>query len=167
MNEQRLFDQASRLTHELIRKAENHFEIAIPLEEIRYDLKGKAAGMAIFPRRGRPYIRYNPHMLSNQTEAFLSQTLPHEVSHLVARSLYGPRIRPHGAEWKAIMAFYGAQAERCHNYRLSNGQIRQLRRFSYACKCRQHELTSIRHNRVLKGTRYLCRSCGEPLRQLT
>jgi SprT protein len=167
MSEQLLFDQASRLTRDLIRKAEDHFEIAIPLQEIRYDLKGKAAGMAIFPRKGRPYIRYNPLMLSNHPEAFLSQTLPHEVSHLVARFLYGSRIRPHGAEWKAIMAFYDARAERCHNYRLTNGQGRQLRRFSYACKCRQHELTSIRHNRVLKGTRYLCRSCGEPLRPLS
>lgn len=166
MDHQSLIEQASHLTRSLIQKAETHYRIRIPLRDIRFDLKGRSAGMAVFPRHGRPYIRYNRLMLSKQPEEFLSQTLPHEVAHLVARRLHGSGIRPHGDEWKRVMAFFGAKANRCHNFTLVDGHYRQLQRFSYACQCRQHELTSIRHNRVLKGTRYLCRSCGEPLRQI-
>ena len=165
MDLQPLIERTDQRTGELIHKAEDHFGILIPAIEVRYDLKGKAAGMAVFPKHANPYIRYNPYLLRSQPEEFISQTPPHEVAHLVARILHGPGIRPHGNEWKQVMAFFGAEARRCHNYSLEGNRSRQLRRFIYVCGCGRHELTSIRHNRILRGTRYLCRSCGEPLIQ--
>ncbi|MCW8944600.1 MAG: hypothetical protein OQL27_07480, partial [Sedimenticola sp.] len=58
-----------------------------------------------------------------------------------------------------------AEASRCHSYDVSRSSRRSLKRFSYQCECRTHELTSIRHNRVLKGLRYHCVNCKQPLEQ--
>lgn len=163
MQSDRLMQQSAILTRQLLCRASEHFNIDLPCRDIRFDLRGKAAGMVVFPRTGNPYIRYNKLLLEQNGEAFLSQTLPHEVAHLVAYVLHGRSIRPHGKEWKAVMEFFGADAVRCHNFSLDNHSVKKLRRFTYACQCSRHQLTSIRHNRILKGQRYLCRRCGEEL----
>jgi SprT protein len=162
-----LLERTTEETRKLIRLAEQHYGVKLQLGEIRFDLRGTAAGMVLFPHNNPPVIRYNPILLQHNRHAFLSQTLPHEVAHLVARSLHGKSIRPHGLEWKAIMHFFGADTLRCHSYATENIPVRRLRRFPYACGCRQHQLTSIRHNRIQKGLTYRCRQCGEPLRCLT
>jgi len=164
MTTETLHDQAVARTHDLLQRAEAHYGIPMPQVAIRFDLRGKAAGMLV-QRSGRPpLIRYNPILLRQNRQAFLAQTLPHEAAHLVARTLYGPGIRPHGEEWRAVMAFFGAPARRCHDFDTHQIQGRSLRLHAYACACGEHRLTSIRHNRILKGQRYLCRRCGETLR---
>jgi SprT protein len=161
-----LIRQAERRTHVLLRQAEDHYGVRFPLREIRFDLRGKSAGMVVFPPGQQAYIRYNPQLLRLNQQRFLSQTPAHEVSHLVARSLFGKSIRPHGPEWKSVMAFFGVEPVRCHTYELGDTPSRNLRRFDYACACRQHQLTSIRHNRVQRGQVYRCRGCGEALSPL-
>ena len=166
MTKESLIHQARQQTLDLIRRAERHFGLRISQSGIHFDLKGKAAGMVVFPPGEKPYIRFNPGLLMLNQAHFLAQTLPHEVAHLVARRLYGANIRPHGDEWKQVMAFYGADPIRCHNYELGNSCTRKIRRFTYRCGCRQHQLTAIRHNRILKGQAYFCKFCGESLRAL-
>lgn len=161
-----LIQQSTLLTRQLLSRAAEHFDIDLACRDIRFDLRGRAAGMVVFPRVGNPYIRYNRLLLEENGEAFLSQTLPHEVAHLVAYVMHGRSIRPHGREWKAVMDFFGADAVRCHNFSLDNHALKKLRRFAYVCKCRRHQLTSIRHNRILKGQSYLCRRCGEELSEV-
>jgi SprT protein len=161
-----LLQMASEETLLLIRQAERHYAIAIPPVEIRFDLRGTAAGMVLFPHRNPPVIRYNPILLQHNQQDFLTQTLPHEVAHLIARTLHGKAIRPHGHEWKTIMQFFGADSLRCHNYATENIPVKKLRRFAYACGCQQHQLTTIRHNRIKKGLTYRCRQCGETLRSV-
>lgn len=161
-----LIQQAEQQTLALLNQAENQFGIRLPLSGVHFDLRGKTAGMAVFPPRGKPYIRYNPELLLHNRDNFISQTLPHEVAHLVARSLFGAKIRPHGHEWKLVMEFFGADPSRCHNYELADIPMRKIRRFTYSCGCRQHQLSTIRHNRILKGQTYLCKRCGESLRPL-
>jgi SprT protein len=151
-------------TIRLIRRAERHYGVKMPSVEIRFDLRGTAAGMVLFPHGKRSVIRYNPILLQHNRHEFIRQTLPHEVAHLVVRTLYGKTIRPHGQEWKAVMSFFGADSSRCHNYTTDDLPVRKLRRFTYTCGCQQHQLTTIRHNRVKKGQIYRCRQCGEPLR---
>ena len=161
-----LFSAAEEQTRVLLRQAKKHSGISIPLGEIRFDLKGKAAGMVVYRQGMAPVVRYNPAMLRACQTEFLTQTLPHEVAHLVTRVLFGSAIRPHGPEWKGVMDFFGTEARRCHNFDIHPDTVRRLRRFSYACACREHRLTSIRHNRILKGQRYLCKRCGATLRAL-
>ena len=161
---EQLLEKARTDTLRLIRHAERHYGIDIPLDEIRFDLRGTAAGMVLFPTHQPPLIRYNPILLQHNRHDFLNQTLPHEVAHLVARTLHGKSIRPHGREWKAVMDFFGADTLRCHHYPTENVPVRKLRRYPYTCGCQQHQLTSIRHNRIQKGLSYRCRQCGETLR---
>lgn len=135
----------------------------LPLPEVRFDLRGRAAGQAVFIRRSRAcHIRINAALLVSHPREMLGETVPHEVAHVVIYRLYGRHAKPHGAEWKALMRAFGVAPEPCHT--LPAEPARQLRRFRYACACGEPAwLTSIRHKRARQGTVYLCRRCGERL----
>lgn len=147
----------------LLKLAERHFRRTMPAVEIRFDLRGRSAGMVRFQDGKKPVVRFNRQLLSENRESFITQTVPHEVAHVVARAVFGTGIRPHGAEWRKVMAFFGAEATRCHEFDITRSASRRLRRFSYRCTCREHQLTSIRHNRILAGQTYQCRICSTTL----
>jgi SprT protein len=136
----------------------------IPKIDIRFDLTGLTAGQAVILGR-KHIIRYNLQMARSQPEVFITETVPHEVAHVVTNVLFG-RIKPHGKEWRSIMAFFGIpEPERCHNFDMQDVHVRGQRRWPYACDCTTHQLSTTRHYRVLRGTqKYLCRNCGKPLR---
>ena len=156
--------QAAARTRDLLALAFAHFGLGLRALEIRFDLRGRAAGQARYSARGPWIIRYNAILLRENPESFLAETIPHEVAHLVTFLRHGPRVRPHGPEWRAIMAQLGAKPERCHRYDLSRIPGRATRVFTYHCACGEHQLTSIRHHRILAGQTYLCRRCAAPLR---
>jgi SprT protein len=158
-----LLQRTEACTRELLTRAERHLERPMPQADIRFDLRGRSAGMVRFAPGRPPEIRYNPQLLAENEEQFLARTVPHEVAHLVVRELFGAAARPHGQEWRAVMGLFGADPSRCHDYDVSRSQTRRLPRFVYHCGCRRHELTSIRHRRVLNGQSYLCRACKQPL----
>jgi len=151
--------QVTDRTLALLKRAEHHFRHAMPTIEIRFDLRGMSAGMVRFQDGKRPVVRYNMQLFSENHETFTARTVPHEVAHIVARTVFGAGIRPHGEEWRAVMAFFGSEAVRCHEFDISRSISRRMHRFSYRCDCREHQLTSIRHNRVLAGQIYQCRTC--------
>jgi len=140
--------------------------VAIPEVRLRFDLRGVTAGQAIIRDPQRPEIRLNAHLLAANGEAFLSQTIPHEVAHLAVYYRLGRRPRrPHGPEWQRQMRAFGIAPERCHRYDVTDARVRRLQTHPYRCACRDHQLTTIRHNRVLRGEQsYRCRTCGETLR---
>lgn len=156
--------QATERTQRLLDKAADHLGVSLPAIEIRFDLRGRAAGQARFGRHAPWVVRYNPHLLAANPRRFIAETVPHEVAHLAAFARHGNAIRPHGPEWQAIMRTLGAEPRRCHDFDVSTAPTRRIRRYAYHCDCRDHELSSIRHNRVLSGQTYLCRSCAQPLR---
>lgn len=130
---------------------------------VHFDLKGRAAGMYKVKGSQR-MIRYNPYIFAHYFSENLSATVPHEVAHYVVDVMYGMRnTQPHGEEWKNIMALLNADASVTCNFNLENIPTKKYRRFDYSCSCRTHQLTSIRHNRILKGMRYLCRYCKQEL----
>lgn len=152
-------------TKQLLASAEEHFGVKIPDPMIRFDLRGKTAGQVRTANGRGCLVRYNAQLLLRHPEDFLARTVPHETAHVVAFNLFGPRVQPHGTEWQAIMGIFGAAPERCHSYDVEGLQTRHLRQFEYRCGCRVHQLTSIRHNRVRAGQIYLCRHCGDPLKE--
>jgi SprT protein len=166
MVNQQLLESATRETQRLIERAQCHYGVILALGEIRYDLQGTAAGMVMFPHNRQAIIRFNPLLLEHNRQDFISQTVAHEVAHLVARTLYGKSIRPHGREWQAVMHFFGVEPQRCHDYATEHLSVRKMRRFPYVCGCQTHQLSTIRHNRIQKGQDYCCRRCGEALRYL-
>jgi len=66
-------------------------------------------------------------------------------------------------EWRRVMKAFGVSPRATGRYELSGVPVRRQQRHSYRCDCRQHELTSTRHNRHQQGRKYICRSCGAPL----
>lgn len=135
-----------------------------PAPLITFDLRGRSAGQCRVDAQGMATIRYNAALLVRHEPDFLAQTVPHEVAHYLAYLRFGRRIRPHGPEWQQIMHALGADPQRCHDFDISGLTARRLRRHPYHCRCGEHALTSIRHHRILRGARYVCRTCGEALR---
>ena len=131
---------------------------------VTFDLRGRSAGMYRV-RHGRRSIRYNPWIFAKYFEENLAVTVPHEVAHYVTDMLYGwHRVRPHGVEWQTVMRALGVEPRACGDYDLSGVPVRRQRRFTYACGCTTHRLTTQRHNKIHRGTAgYRCRHCGAPL----
>jgi len=59
--------------------------------------------------------------------------------------------------------WFGVEPERTHRFDARLVPARRQRRWRYRCACREHELTTVRHRRVEKGARYLCRACRQTL----
>lgn len=128
--------------------------------EIYLNLRGKSAGIAI-PTKNR--LRFNAYLLENNQDHFLKQTVPHEIAHLIAYTLFGPQIKPHGKQWQQLMIqVFEVQALRCHQYTLEK---KPKKHFIYHCHCLKlsHAFTVRRHHLALKGTQYICKTCCQVL----
>ena len=136
-----------------------------PQVEIRCDLRGKAAGQLRRYQDGRLVIRYNLAIARLQPQAFIDETVPHEVAHLLVWLLHGRKARAHGPEWQSMMRYLGIeQPQRCHQFEMPQGNTRRQRRWAYRCDCSEHQISTVRHNRMQRGQSYNCRSCGGLLR---
>jgi SprT protein len=135
---------------------------------ILFDLRGTSSGM--YQRTGRQRkIRFNPWLFAKYYQQSKEQTVPHEVAHYIADSIWGNKgIRPHGREWKSVMLALGAQPKVTANYDLTGIPVKKYQRFAYSCGCKIHQLTLIRHRRLVAGKAdYRCRSCQKPLKQVS
>ena len=128
---------------------------------LSYRRAGKNAGSA-FLQQNR--INLNPVLLAHNTEAYLLDVIPHEISHLLVHTLYG-RVKPHGPEWQSIMMeVFGRKPLTTHQLDLTPLGLKTV---DYQCRCRVIPLSIRRHNNIVRNKRqYLCRTCGEPLRRL-
>ncbi|MDO3376859.1 SprT family zinc-dependent metalloprotease [Geoalkalibacter halelectricus] len=156
-----------------LEKARRFYGLEEPVRvEIDCSLRGKMAGQAGWRVRrvGAKVaatdfrLRFNLEAYHLHPEEMLTDTVPHEVAHLIVAARFGPGCRPHGPEWQAVMRdCFGLNPKRTHSLPLTAAR-RVERDFIYACKCREHRLTSIRHQRIRRGkTLYRCNSCGELL----
>lgn len=134
---------------------------------VAFDLKGRAAGMYRVQGRNR-LIRYNPYIFAKYFDDNLATTVPHEVAHYVVDMLYrAHRVRPHGVEWQHVMHSLGAEPQVTGRYDLSGVPVRRQKRFSYRCSCMIHQISSARHNRILRNrAQYYCRKCHSSLEPL-
>jgi SprT protein len=114
---------------------------------------GKTAARAYDSHR----IEINEILFNENKEDFFAVTIPHEVAHCVVFRAYSERKPPHGVEWKRVMREFGLKPEIYHSYSIKSTS--RLRIFEYVCECKTWELTSIRHNRILKGQEYFCPHC--------
>jgi SprT protein len=156
-------EQVLSATEAYIYQASTLLEYSFDPIPVLFDLKGKAAGMYKVNKSER-MIRYNPYIFDRYYSENLSTTVPHEVAHYIVDVLYGIRkTQPHGKEWRNIMALFNADASVTCSFDLSDIPTKHYQRFDYTCTCQTHQLTRIRHNRVMKGTRYHCRRCKQEL----
>lgn len=131
---------------------------------VRFNLKGRAAGM-YWHKQGVRVIRYNPWLFAKYFDDNLRNTVPHEVAHYLSDLIYGIRsIRPHGREWRALMQLLDAAPTTRHAYDLQGIPQRRVQRFHYRCACRSYALSSQRHRKIASGLGfYQCRHCRAKL----
>ncbi len=169
INDQPLNDQQKhqvmQLTDEYIRRASHELEFSFQPIVIQFDLKGRTAGMYVHKNEMR-IIRYNPYLFAKYFTENISVTIPHEVAHYLVDVLYGiTNIKPHGKEWKNMMLMFKANASVTCNFDLAGIPTKRYKLFDYLCQCRSHYLTTIRHNRTLRGIKYCCRHCRTELQR--
>lgn len=153
-----LVREAIRLTWESVRKAEAHFGRPFLLQRISFDLKGRDTGKLRI-RGGHYEICFNRALLESSPDHLLKQTIPHEVSHLVAFQHYGLGINQHGAEWKAVMTdVFGKAPDRCHSLEVPISSAP----FLYRCGCREFRFSARKHARM-SSRAYGCKACARPV----
>lgn len=152
--------QVRDATQGYVGRAESLFDRSFEPIPVLFDLAGSTAGMFKVVGSER-CIRYNPWIFAKYFEENLRDTVPHEVAHYVVHQVYRRgRVRPHGPEWQAVMGAFGADPTVTFNLDISDIPQRRERRHRYLCACREHQISSTRHNRVLrKKATYQCRRC--------
>jgi SprT protein len=152
--------QVEAATGRCIDKAAQLYDRPFDAITVDFDLKGKCAGMYQVKGRNRR-IRYNPWLFAKYFDDSLSDTVAHEVAHYVIDCLYGlRRVKPHGVEWKSVMVDLGAEPKATGSYDLTGIPVRQYAKFAYKCGCRTHQLTSLRHKKILqRRAQYCCQYC--------
>jgi len=110
-------------------------------------------------------IRYNQIIFSRYFEDSLINTVAHEVAHYVVYSVWGiKKVKPHGKEWKKIMALFGVEPDVTSNYDVKDLPLHRQKQFKYTCGCMVHQLSTTRHNKVQKKKAvYKCRKCLQSL----
>jgi SprT protein len=154
MNQQLHALVENRITN-LLEVAKSKFGIIMDKPTIVYNLKGTKAGTASIQN----VIRLNPVLLEQNVDEFIQRTVAHELAHILSYKLYGTLA--HDKYWKRVMVSFGVEPSRCHSYDVSNVQrAKHIKTFIYKCKCKEHIITSIRHNKIVKnGTKYSCCHC--------
>ena len=120
---------------------------------IIYTKKGTVAGTA----SDHLYrINLNPVLLTENVDAFIARTVPHEFAHLVD-GIVNPHTRQgrkrsiHGPSWKAIMELLGAESSRTHSYDVTGVRRRKSSSHLWECKCGDSTITlgKVRHRRQI------------------
>lgn len=146
-------------TRHFVQEAQTIFKRHFQDPQVLFDLRGRTAGMYKVHGKRR-WIRYNPWIFAKYYEVNLRDTVPHEVAHYIIDDVYGRRAKPHGPEWQALMTKFEADPGVTFNLDLSGVPQRRQRTHPYQCLCRTHEVSTTRHNRVLRGKgRYHCVKC--------
>ena len=144
----------------LYAQAVKKYNIQTPFDKIgiQFNVKGRVAGWA-FPSRGS--VRFNSYMLTNNFSEFMSDTVPHELAHVVARQI-DITCKPHGYTWQSVMRFFGSEPSRCHSYACEPRTSRR-NRVQLTCTCgHQYIITSNMYAKIVKfGAR--CRRCNAKL----
>lgn len=109
------------------------------------------------PRGG--IVRLNPALLDSPGQ-LLIETLCHEVAHVAAFRLHGPKVRPHGREWAALMTAAGfkPQARVLERSLPEAVRLRSRPRRLYLHRCRDCEARRVARRPM---RRWLCRRCVE------
>ena len=141
--------------------ANNKFNLKMKYPLVTFNQRGKTAGTAKY---GKYEITLNNILLEENGNSFVNDVPVHEATHLIARAYYG-YCQGHNKFWKNLSKSLGSSGNRCHSFSTVNSTIkRKSSQFIYTCGCsgRTHILSSIRHNRAMRGiTKYRCSKCKQ------
>lgn len=140
--------------------AEQFFATTFDEPQIVYRPKGSIAGSALLAKW---QIQLNLNMLLENNNEFIDEVIPHELAHLIVYKQFG-RVKPHGKEWQMVMEqIFTRQAKRTHSFNLP--EQTQRNRYAYHCQCKEHQLTTIRHQKIQRNqVQYYCKACNSELK---
>ena len=146
-------EQALKRIQEVSIKAKALYGVDLSDLNVRFDLRGKAAGQA--GQRGEMrFIRLNTDMIENDSfNHLIEQTIPHEIAHIVCimRPMLG---YGHNAGWKRVCKTLGGNGETYHTQPVK--PARRTRKFVYITSSgRPVQVSLQRHKAIQNGTRYL------------
>lgn len=154
-------EQIKQKVQQCIQTAEAKFGIKMPNVQVRFDLTGRAAGMAGM-QYGMFYLRFNTtHMrMGGQTwEHLLNDTVPHEVAHTVCQAF--PKFgRNHNDGWKRVCVALGGNGRRCYGEADAPEAIAAMRPYVYITT-NGHEVrvTKVIHSKIqTRGASYSYRN---------
>lgn len=133
--------------------------IALRTPTVSFDLRGKTAGKAYYLK---DHVQLNPVLLQENQQAFIDDTVGHEVAHLATFARHGRAASAHGLEWQRMMRLIGQEPRRCHSFDTSNSAVSK-QTYRYLCGCREHMLSARKHG-TARSRGYSCRRCGQPLK---
>jgi len=149
--------QILQRVEECLGLARKHYGIELPWIDVRFDLSGDTAGFYC-SRGDKKWFRFNRGLIEHHLEDFLVDTVPHEVSHYVTRTIWGRKVKSHGKEWKSVMRdVFKLEPTRCHS--LDTSALKVTYEYTCGCPGHVHKLSKRQH---LKAQRYLstyCRRC--------
>jgi SprT protein len=154
-----MIDKIKKEVHRLCDKAN------VPVPGIDFTVVGTCAGKFIGTN---PRVDFNLGLANDYGDEFIARTVVHEVAHYVRYYRNGDefdrhvngRRDSHGKKWRTVMEELGAvDCTTYHKYEVSKYKTRKYRMFEYMCPVcgSTYNLTTIRHNRATKGTKYICR----------
>lgn len=147
-------DEVIKAVARLLERARGRWPRTPPLERIRFRFpeSGLAVGKVIYRPRGAITFQITREALARWPQQTLTETLPHEVAHLVCRAQF-PGARPHGQRWREVCRALGGSGARTHAHAAT--PARRSRRYLYRTVCGESFwLGPVRHRRAQRGTVY-------------
>ena len=114
-------EQVMQRCREIMQRAQDLYDVDLSRTVIRFDLRGRAAGMAGL-RFGQTYMRFNRDMLTREAfDHVLNNTVPHEIAHLVC--FLKPALgRNHDTGWARVCRMLGGTGETRHQEEVVMGK---------------------------------------------
>jgi SprT protein len=125
----------------------------VPKIEVRFDLRGRAAGQA--GRRGWNYfMRFNRDMMLNAGwDHLINDTVPHELAHVICFA--NGSDQGHGLFWRRTCRALGGSGERCHSEEVTYAKGRT---YVYTTSTGQtFNISEVKHRRIQQGAGYTFR----------
>ena len=125
---------------------------------VRYEFSGRLRRSLGRCHQGTGRVRLNEVSLAPDNRNLLFETLCHEAAHVAVWRLYGPRTKPHGPEWKRLVALAGyasratIPAGQVNGLKPPTRRVRQL----YEYRCPVCEMVHLARR---KNSRWRCRVC--------
>lgn len=124
-----------------------------------------------FYRPSTKTVHMNKVIMNTLDDETLKNILIHEIAHHVTKIVCPNRKQEHGPEFKKIDRMLGGLGQTKIDLKdnrdafMTQSSTRKSTTFTYVCGCDTHQISKIRHNKILKGSKYSCGKCKQLIKQ--
>ena len=145
-----------------IEQAERRYGIKMPNIDVRFDLRGRCAGVAGY--RGNVfYVRFNIDHINSDVDFkhIIENTVSHEIAHSVCQAF--PHLgKNHDAGWKRVCVVLGGNGKRCYTAEDAPEAIARIRPFVYTTTIgTEINITKVIHGKIQRGKSYIAKDGGK------